>query len=166
VRRILQLIAMFGVLWFGLGCGDWETEHVVTIDAPPAIVWHVLTDLPGYSDWNTYSPSATGELVEGGVVTIEARLGDEVRIVDNRVTRFEEMNVLCWHSMNWYEVLARGTRCRFLESAGDSRTRFRHHEIMEGPIAGLIERIYRPRIEAGLEQMNGDLKRAAEGLAR
>jgi hypothetical protein len=68
--------------------------------------------------------------------------------------------------MNGYESLARGTRGRFLESAGPDATQFRHHEIMEGPLAGLIELLDRPRIEAGLDRMNGDLKRAAEAAAR
>ena len=148
-----------------VGCGSWETEHVVTIAAPPSAVWAVLTDLDGYPNWNSYSPHASGELREGGVVTIEAHLGDEVRTVDNRVTRAEPERALCWHSLNWYESLARGTRCRLLEPAGEGATRFRHHEIMEGPIAGLIEWIYRPRIDAGLERMNADLKRAAEAAA-
>jgi hypothetical protein len=31
-------------------------------------------------------------------------------------------------------------------------------------LAGLIEWIYRPRIEAELERMNADLKRAAEAM--
>jgi uncharacterized protein YndB with AHSA1/START domain len=172
--------AVFFAALLSLGCASWETEHVVTIDAPPETVWGVLTDLDGYSTWNTYSPNAEGSLREGGVVTIEARLGDEVRIVDNLVTRLEPEKTLCWHSMNWYEFLARGTRCRFLEGVygadetdetneidtqdetGKRVTRFRHHEIMEGPLATLIEWLYRPRIEAGLVQMNADLKRAAE----
>jgi hypothetical protein len=68
--------------------------------------------------------------------------------------------------MNWFEHLARGTRCRFLEPVGVNATFFRHHEIMEGPLAWLIEKIYRSRIEAGLAQMNGDLKRAAESAVR
>jgi hypothetical protein len=54
----------------------------------------------------------------------------------------------------------------FLEPTGDGATRFRHYEIMEGPMAGLIDRIYRPRIEAGIERMNSDLKRAVESTAR
>jgi len=36
----------------------------------------------------------------------------------------------------------------------------------EGPLAGLIAWIYRPRFEAGLAQMNGDLKRAVEAACR
>lgn len=154
------------VCWtLSLGCASWEVESSVTIEASPERVWTILTDLPGYADWNTYSPSAVGSLREGGVVTIEARLGEEVRIVDNRVTRVEPERALCWHSMNWFESLARGTRCRLLEPVGVNATLFRHHETMEGPLAWLIEKLYRPRIEAGLAQMNGDLKRAAEGAA-
>ncbi|HIE60157.1 MAG TPA: hypothetical protein EYQ02_00210, partial [Microbacterium sp.] len=73
----------------GLGCASWEAEHSVTIAAPPETVWSVLIELPSYPAWNSYSPSAVGSLREGGIVTIEARLGDETRVVDNLVTRFE-----------------------------------------------------------------------------
>jgi hypothetical protein len=149
----------------GLGCTSWEAERSVTIAAPPEVVWEILIDLPSYSSWNSYSPRAVGSIREGGVVTIDAQLGEEVQVVDNRVTRFDPESALCWHSMNWFESLARGTRCRFLEPIDTDTTFFRHHEIMEGPLAWLIEKIYRPRIEAGLEQMNEDLKRAAEGAA-
>ncbi len=159
MKRVLFCVALISLT---VGCASWETEKSVTIEAPAARVWAILIDLDGYPGWNTYSPVAKGALEEGGVVTIEARLGDEVRIVDNLVTRFDPPHTLCWHSMNWFEFLARGTRCRFLVSTEPNRTVFRHHEIMEGPLAGLIEWIYRPRIEAGLEQMNADLKRAAE----
>lgn len=158
-----RLLILASVVLLVAGCGGaWETEQSITIDAPPERVWAVLSDLDGYSSWNSYSPSARGELRVGGIVTIEATLGDEVQTVDNLVTRLEPGRTLCWHSMNWFEVLARGTRCRHLEPADGGGTRFRHHEIMEGPLAGLIEEIYRPRIDAGLERMNADLARASE----
>lgn len=151
-------------LGLALGCEPWEVEHSVVIEAPPEKVWTILVDLPNYEAWNSYSPRATGTIGQGEVVTIKAQLGEEVRTVDNRVTRFEPGSALCWHSMNWFESLARGTRCRFLEPIAEQRTLFRHHEIMEGPLAWLIETIYRPRIETGLKQMNQDLKHAAEGV--
>ncbi|MFP6663599.1 MAG: SRPBCC domain-containing protein [Deltaproteobacteria bacterium] len=152
---LVVLVAALG------GCGSWTTERSVRIEARPEVVWAVLSDLPHYADWNTYSPRAEGELREGAVVTIDANLDGEIQTVDNLVTLVEPGRTLCWHSMNWYEFLARGTRCRHLEAVGDA-TQFRHHEIMEGPLAGVIEWVYRPRIDAGLEQMNADLKRAAE----
>ncbi|MCG8588246.1 MAG: SRPBCC domain-containing protein [Proteobacteria bacterium] len=160
--RVAAVCASVGAL----ACGSWETEAVVTIEAPPTAVWAVLTDLDAYPDWNSYSPRAEGELREGGVVTIDAQLGDEVRIVSNRVTRLDRERALCWHSLNWYGFLARGTRCRLLEPVGNGATHFRHHEIMEGPLAGLVERLYRPRIDAGLARMNADLKRTAEARSQ
>ena len=156
-----------GVASVCVACGGaWEVERSVTIDAPPSAVWSVLADLAAYEEWNRYSPGADGTLEEGGVVTITAKLGDEVQTVDNRVTRVEPERVLCWHSMNWFEPLVKGTRCRFLTPNGDGGTEFRHHEIMEGAAAGIVEAVYRERIEAGLELMNGDLKRAAEARSR
>ena len=149
-----------------LGCGSWETERSLVIEAPPDAVWSLLADLDAYPEWNSYSTRAEGSLTVDGIVTIEAQLGGETRQVANRVTRVEPERALCWHSTNWYELLVRGTRCRFLEPEGSGATHFRHHEIMEGPLARGVERIYRPRIEAGLERMNDDLKRAAEAPGR
>jgi len=161
VRRRVPVAGLVAFLAFGCTT-HWETQRSVDIAAPPATVWEVLVDLPGYPDWNSYSPRAEGELRPGGVVTITAKLGEEVQVVDNRVTVVEPGRRLCWHSMNWYQWLARGTRCRILEPAAHGATHFVHHEVMEGPLAGLIEALYRPRIDAGLERMNADLKREAE----
>jgi uncharacterized protein YndB with AHSA1/START domain len=61
----------------------------------PATVWSVLTDLAAYPEWNRDSPRAESELRPDGVVTIEARLGEEVRSVDNRVPRMEPGRMLC-----------------------------------------------------------------------
>ena len=164
---MIRTAALAAIASTGIACGGpWEVERSVTIDAPPAAVWSVLADLPSYEEWNRYSPGADGTLEEGGVVTITAKLGDEIQYVDNRVTRVEPERVLCWHSMNWYEPLVKGTRCRFLSANDEGGTVFRHHEIMEGAAAGIVEAVYRERIEAGLERMNGDLKRAVEARAR
>jgi hypothetical protein len=58
------------------------------------------------------------------------------------------------------------TRCRNLEALPTGGTWLIHHEVMEGPLAWLIERLYRPRIEAGLREEDGALAAAAEAAAR
>ena len=148
------------------GSSDWEVEHRVDIAASPATVWKVLTDLERYPEWNRYSPHVEGVLEVGRVVTVEAHLGDEVRVVDNLVTVVDAPRTLCWQSQNWYASLARGTRCRYLEPLPNGKLRLRHHELMAGPLAGLIEWIYRPRIEAGLKQVDEALAAAAERAER
>lgn len=159
---IQRMLAGIAVAAAASGCGSWETTHELEIAASDVVVWRVLTDLERYPEWNSYSPRAEGELRVGGIVRIEARLGDEVQLVDNRVLELEEPRRLCWQSMNWYRFLVRGTRCRELTPISEGRTHFRHHEIMEGPLAKLVERVYRPRIEAGLETMDEALRQAAE----
>ena len=147
------------------GSSDWEVEHRVEIAASPGTVWKLLTDLERYSEWNEYSPRVDGVLEVGRVVTVEAHLGDEVRLVDNLVTVVDAPRTLCWQSQNWYAWLARGTRCRHLEPLPNGKLRLRHHELMAGPLAGLVERLYRPRIEAGLKRADQALAAAAERLS-
>ena len=149
-----------------LGCSSWEVEHRIEIAASPQTVWRLLTDLEGYPAWNPYSPRVEGKLVVGEVVLVEAHLEDEVRLVENVVTEIEEERTLCWQSRDWYSALVRGTRCRFLEPAEGGGVRLRHHEVMEGPLAGLIERLYRERIEQGMAQLDRALKAAAEETER
>ena len=84
----------------------------------------------------------------------------------NLVTEVDTPRTLCWQSRNWYRFLVRGTRCRYLQPTATNTTRFRHYEIMEGALAGLVEKIYRPRVEKGLATMNRDLKRRVEGGPR
>lgn len=141
---------------------SWEVEHEVEIAAAPQVVWQLLTDLPRYPEWNPYSRRVEGTLRVGEMVRVEAHLGGEVRVVDNRVTRLQAPRALCWESQGWYARLARGTRCRHLEALPNGGTRLLHHEVMAGPLAWLIERLYRPRIEAGLRQEDGALAAAAE----
>ena len=142
----------------------WEVEHELEIAAAPDVVWRVLVDLAHYTEWNPYSRRVEGILRVGEVVRVEAHLGGEVQLVENRVTRLEAPRSLCWQSEGWYARLARGTRCRHLEALPDGRTRLRHHEVMEGPLAWLIERLYRPRIDAGLRGEDGALAAAAEAI--
>ncbi len=149
------------------GCGEsssWEVEHRVEIAASPKVVWRLLTELERYGEWNPYSPHVTGTLRVGEIVRVEAHLRDEVRQVDNLVITLDPERTLCWRSQNWYRVLSQGTRCRHLEALPDGRTRLRHHERMHGPLAWLIERLYRERIEEGIRLADTSLKHAAEAF--
>lgn len=165
----LALLLVVGLSLAVTGCSgstSWEVEHSLEIDASASTVWRLLSELEHYPEWNPYSRRVEGTLREGETVRVEAHLRDEVRIVDNRVTRVEVNRALCWHSLNWYRFLAQGTRCRFLEPLPNGRVRLRHHEVMEGPLAGLIERLYRARIEEGLRLVDDALKEAAERAER
>lgn len=144
---------------------DWEVSHQITIAAEPSIVWSLLVDLKRYPEWNRYSPNVEGRVAVGEEVWVEAHLDNEVRRVQNTVLSVKPEKELCWQSAGWYGFLARGTRCRWLSETATGGTLLVHHEIMSGPLAWLIERLYRERIERGLKLVDESVAGRAETLA-
>jgi uncharacterized membrane protein len=144
---------------------DWEVSHQVVIEANSAEVWEVLVNLERYPQWNRYSPNVTGKVAVGEVVWVEAHLDNEVQRVENIVTAVKPEQELCWQSADWYGFLARGTRCRWLSTTPSGDTLLIHHEVMSGPLAWLIEWLYRQRIEQGLKLVDDSLKARVEALS-
>jgi hypothetical protein len=69
------------------------------IDAPPATVWAVLTDLSRYPDWNPLFPAAAGELAVGQRITLHrAPGGGFPATIRPRVTALTPDSELAWES--------------------------------------------------------------------
>ncbi len=145
---------------------DWEVQHQVLIEADTATVWSVLVDIERYPQWNHYSPQVTGRIEEGATVWVEANLGTEVRRVKNKVLSVQPEKELCWQSGGWYALMARGTRCRRLSQTAGGDTLLVHHEVMSGPLAWLIARLYRDRIEKGIILVDESAAARAKALTR
>src|SRR2546430_10415714 len=47
-----------------------ELRREIDIEAPPAAVWAVLTDMHSYSEWNPFMPHLAGELREGAKLEV------------------------------------------------------------------------------------------------
>jgi hypothetical protein len=139
-------------------------EHQVIIHAPAQRVWHVLTDLERYGEWNRYATEAHGRLEAGGEVEIVAHLGNSTQRVNNRVLEIIPEHKLCWVSLNWYAFLVRGTRCRSLQTQPDGSTLFGEREIMAGPFARIVVGLMREQLAAGLQAECESLKAEAERL--
>ena len=164
IKYLLVIALLTVILLSYLADTDWEVSHTIDIDAKPSTVWGLLVDLDGYSEWNRYSPNVTGILAEGEVLVVEAHLDDEVQHVKSLVLSIKPGQELCWNTYSWFKFLANGMRCRWLTATSDGGTQLLHHEVMRGPLAWLVERLYRERIERGLALVNNSL--AAEAEAR
>jgi hypothetical protein len=75
-----------------------ETVSAATwIDAPPATVWAVLTDLARYREWNPLFPRASGDLVPGRRITLRrAPGGGFPATIRPRVTALTADRELVW----------------------------------------------------------------------
>ncbi len=77
-----------------------ETVSAATwIDAPPAAVWAVLTDLARYREWNPLFPDASGDLAAGRRITLRRAPGDGFpATIRPRVTVLTADTELGWES--------------------------------------------------------------------
>src|ERR1700761_8101487 len=84
----------------GGGRAGMTTVSAATwIDAPPATVWAVLTDLARYPEWNPLFPQADGDLATGQRITLRrAPGGGFPGTIRPRVTALSPDTELQWES--------------------------------------------------------------------
>lgn len=73
-------------LFFLAGCSH-VAEAETQINAPPEAVWEILSDAPGFQDWNPVHVKIEGEFREGQKVRVHLREPDgEINTFDSNVT--------------------------------------------------------------------------------
>jgi hypothetical protein len=133
----------------------------VDVDAPPAVVWTVLTDLHAYDQWNPQTTRAAGAVEAGGIVRLHVE-PSEGRETDlrARVTRVRPARMLEWVAR--LPVLFTARHRFELVPLVDGRTRVENRE----SLSGLLVRFGIVNAQAAdYEAMNRALKVRAEILA-
>jgi hypothetical protein len=114
-------------------------ETSVTIDAPPAVVWSVITDFAAYREWNPFITAMEGEAVVGarlrGTFQLAGRRSHTLRPV---VTIVEPLVRLTWRGHLVMPGLLDGEHTLALRARGE-QTELLHTEHFGGvlvPLAG------------------------------
>lgn len=139
-----------------------ELRTEIEIDATPATVWAVLTDLAAYSDWNPFITSSEGTVSVGErlVNRLEPPGGRAVTFKPT-VTEVDAGRVFEWLGRLGLPGLFDGRHRFELVSHGDG-TRLTHTERFTGLLVPLIKRSLDAKTLAGFEAMNTALKARAE----
>jgi hypothetical protein len=125
------------------------------IDAPPATVWAVLTDLSRYPDWNPLFPAAAGELAVGQRITLHrAPGGGFPATIRPRVTALTPDSELAWESR--LPGLINGQH-RFTLKPGNGGTLVLQSETFHGILVRFSGRAL-DQAEDGFEALNAALK--------
>jgi len=137
-------------------------ESTALIQAQPETIWSVLTDAPGYADWDS------------GVVRVEGTIApqEKIKVVSEanpkrafpvKVTEFAPGERMVW-SGGMPLGLFKGVRT-FRMQPEDGATRFTMREECSGPMLPLIWRSM-PDLGPSFEQFASGLKaRAEQGAA-
>jgi len=131
----------------------------VTIRAPAATIWAILTDAPSYPDWNSTVERIDGRIAPGEKLTVHAKASPG-RAFALTVTAFEPTERMVWRGGMPLGLFS-GIRTFTLTPAPDGRVAFAMREAFVGLLAPLITRSI-PDLQPAFDTFAADLKRRAE----
>lgn len=138
----------------------------ITIDAPAARVWELLTDFPRYPDWNPFIQRIEGRLEVGAPLSAYLQLpGGRGQSFAPEVVAVEPERTFAWLGRLGVSGLFDGRHFFEIEPLGDEQCRFTQREEFTGLLAGLFLHFISDDTERGFNLMNEALKEQAEADA-
>ena len=138
----------------------------VEIDAPPAAVWDVLTDLDSYASWNPFMVSSQGTVAVGE--RLENRMqppGGKAMTFRPTVTVADANEVFEWLGRLGLPGLFDG-RHRFEIEATPTGSRLTQSETFKGVLVRPMRKSLDSKTVQGFEEMNSALKDRVENPPR
>ena len=133
-------------------------EASATIDARPEAIWAILTDTPGYSQWDSGVISLEGNVALGEKLKVTSEVNPK-RAYAVKVTEFEPGRKFAWTG-GMPLGLMKGVRTFTLAPEGGA-TRFTLREDFSGPLLPLIWRAI-PDLQPSFDKFVAGLKQRAE----
>ena len=130
-----------------------KTSVIIEIDAPPAIVWDLLTNASDYPRWNSTVTWIEGFISLGEKIKLKSTLDDK-RIFKLKVKEFEPGKKMVWGD-------GHGKRVYNITKSGNGTLTFS----MTERIGGLMFPLYAkaiPSFDESFEQFAKDLKKESE----
>ncbi len=131
----------------------------IDIKASADKVWAILSDLPGWPQWNTTVERTVGSIERGARVTVFVKQSPG-RAFPLRVTFLEAPRRMVWAGGMPFGLF-KGTRVYELASTSADAIVFTMREDYTGPLAGLIGKSI-PDLQPAFDEFAICLKREAE----
>ena len=140
-------------------------EHVLDIDAPPAVVWQVLTDLPRYGEWNPFVIECRSTLVPGEPIDLRVRLRAKPQDQREWMVEMEAGKAFAYRMKPFPLGALASRRSHQLEALADGRTRYRSHMELSGWLMPLVRTLLGANLQRGFSEMSEAVRSRAEQLA-
>lgn len=148
-----------------------KPENIVTsirveIEAPAALVWEVLVDLPRYREWNSFCPEIESTLEIGAAVRMKVRPPGSLTLFPNveYLTAIENERLLSWDARPTAENKDAARRDQYVESLGTERCAYWSTDIFLGLNEDRIMREHGAWVKQAFDQTALELKTRAEAL--
>jgi hypothetical protein len=135
----------------------------IEIDAPPNVVWEILTEFDRFDLWNPFIRSIDGKAVPGNKLVVEIEPpGGKVMTFRPVVLTADPGTELRWLGRVIFPGIFDGEHRFQIEPLGDRRVRFVHSEQFSGVLVPLFWRSLDTQTRRGFEEMNQALKLRSE----
>jgi hypothetical protein len=138
-------------------------DSEILIDARPADVWAVLSDLDRYGEWNPFIVAARGKLSPGSRLRLTMKAGTKSFKFGPKLTVAEPDHELRWMGHLGIPGIFDGEHVHHLEATGEGTT-YRQSEEFGGVLIPLMGGLLKDTA-AGFRAMNAALKERVEGSA-
>ncbi|MFZ5671159.1 MAG: SRPBCC family protein [Pseudomonadota bacterium] len=141
-----------------------KLERRIGIQAPDEVVWDILSDLAGWSDWNPIYPKAEGTIRIGDRWTVELALpGQKPQTIHPVILDWAPYDHIHWR-LSMMGGLVKTTRFLEIEKMGEENLFFSNGEIFDGWLGPSVAKRLRNPILQGFEALNQAMKTRAEAL--
>jgi hypothetical protein len=115
-----------------------EIRSEIDIQASAGEVWHVLTALDKYTEWNPFLHHAIGKTELGAKVDITFKYGSRDMTLHCTVTKYEPNQELRWRYHVGLPFLYQGEHCFVIEPTGNNQVHFTDKEVFTGLLIPLM----------------------------
>ena len=137
-----------------------EFNAASKIKASPETIWEILTDAPGYPNWDPWVERIEGTIAPGETIKAYTKLSPG-RAFPAKVTEFVPGQKMTW-SGGMPLGLFKGIRTFTLVPQEDGVIEFTLREVFSGPLLPLIGRSI-PDMTSAFQDFAAGLKQHAEG---
>jgi hypothetical protein len=139
----------------------------IEIDAPAAIVWEVLTDMPRYGEWNPFCVHVESTLEMGAPVKMSlVNYANPGQLAPNveYVCAFEPERLLSWEMPDSPAWPYPARRDQIIEALGPNRCRYLSTDAFTGPNGIHVMRFCGPWVTRAFNDTARALKARAEAI--
>jgi len=134
-----------------------ETSITIHINAKPATIWNILTDISDFARWNSTIVQIKGEIAKGKSIRLKSNLDLERKFV-LKVKEFEPNKRMVWVEGTPF---FKGARTFLIEEKKEGGCNFTMVHKVEGIMAPIMMS-YVPDFDESFEDYTADLKKEAE----
>lgn len=141
----------------------------IIINAPARRVWNIITDFDSYPRWNTFTPRITlrnEDVAPGAEFDLDCQMTDRQLLRDEHEVIISVDHDACRLCMGTSRKKGRpgikSFRWQICESMDGDKTKFINYEEFHGPLAPVVNLLYKRKLKAAFQKYCDSLKRVAE----